>query len=62
MEFNIGTPETVYLLFLITGFVMRVYESAIESTNRIDLVASIVAIVMSCCIEIALLIWGGFFS
>lgn len=62
MEVHIGIPETMYLFFLITGLVVSVYESAVKSTDRIDLVACVAANVLSGCIEIVLLAWGGFFS
>lgn len=62
MEVHIGIPETMYLFFLITGLVVSVYESAVKSTDRIDLVAGVAANVLSGCIEIVLLVWGGFFS
>lgn len=62
MEIHIGVPETMYLFFLITGVVVSVYERAVKSTNRIDLIACVAACVLSGCIEIVLLAWGGFFS
>jgi len=62
MEINIGAPEAIYLSILIIDAIFRVYRDAVESTNRIDLAASIVATVLSVCIDTAILIWGGFFS
>ena len=62
MDIHIGAPEAIYLFLLVTGFAMRIYSNAVKSTDRIDLVAGVAATVLSGCIDIVLLAWGGFFS
>lgn len=59
---HIGVPEAIYLFLLITGVVVSVYKSTVKSTYRIDIVAGVAANIISACIYIALLTWGGFFS
>lgn len=59
---HIGVPEAIVLFLIVIRLVGKVYISIVEQNDKVNPVASVMCNILSACIDIALLTWGGFFS